>query len=36
VLSLIAPLIALLAVVQDKQRRALHDRIAGTLVVRTS
>jgi len=36
VLSLVAPFVALVTVAQDKQRRALHDRIAGTLVVRTS
>ncbi len=35
-LSLLAPLIALVAVSGDKQRRALHDRIAGTLVVHMS
>jgi uncharacterized RDD family membrane protein YckC len=35
-LSLLAPLIALVAVSADKQRRALHDRIAGTLVVQMS
>ncbi len=35
-LSLIAPFVALAAVMSDEQRRALHDRIAGTLVVRTS
>lgn len=31
---LIAPLVALAAVLADKQRRALHDRLAGTVVVR--
>lgn len=35
-LSLIAPFVALAAVASDGQRRALHDRIAGTLVVRMS
>lgn len=33
-LSLLSPLIALGAMMTDKQRRALHDRITGTLVVR--
>jgi uncharacterized RDD family membrane protein YckC len=31
---LIAPLVALAAVLTDKERRALHDRLAGTVVVR--
>lgn len=30
---LIAPLVALVAVLRDEQRRALHDRLAGTVVV---
>jgi uncharacterized RDD family membrane protein YckC len=33
-LSLLSPLVALGAMLMDKQRRGLHDRIAGTLVVR--
>ncbi|MDI6857506.1 MAG: RDD family protein [Dehalococcoidia bacterium] len=33
-LSLLSPLIALGAMAFDEQRRGLHDRIAGTLVVR--
>jgi uncharacterized RDD family membrane protein YckC len=32
-LSLLAPPVALIAILIDRQRRALHDRIAGTLVV---
>lgn len=32
-LSLAAPFIALIAVLFDGERRALHDRIAGTLVI---
>jgi uncharacterized RDD family membrane protein YckC len=32
-LSLVAAPVALVAVLLDKQRRALHDRVAGTLVV---
>jgi uncharacterized RDD family membrane protein YckC len=30
---LIAPLVALVSVLADKERRALHDRLAGTVVV---
>lgn len=33
VLSLISPFLALAAAALDKERRALHDRVAGTLVV---
>ena len=36
ILSLVSPFVALVTVAFDKERRALHDRVAGTVVVPAS